>query len=32
MNNSFYGKTMETLRKRINIRLIINAKGDKKNM
>ena len=30
MNNSFYGKTMETLRKRINIRLIINAKGDKK--
>ena len=30
MNNSFYGKTIENLRKRINIRLIINAKGDKK--
>ena len=26
MNNSAYGKTMETLRKRINVRLVNNAK------
>ena len=26
MNNSAYGKTMENLRKRINVRLVNNAK------
>ena len=31
MNNSVYGKTMENLRKRTNVRLIISAK-DYKNM
>ena len=30
MNNSFYGKTMENLRKRIDVRLINNAKDYKK--
>ena len=30
MNNSVYGKTMENLRKRINVRLIISAKDYKK--
>ena len=30
MNNSFYGKTMESLRKRIDVRLVNNAKDYKK--
>ena len=30
MNNSVYGKTMENLRKRINVRLINNANDYKK--
>ena len=30
MNNSVYGKTMENLRKRINVRLIISAKDYRK--
>ena len=30
MNNSVYGKTMENLTKRINVRLIISAKDYKK--
>ena len=30
INNSFYGKTIENLRKRINIRLVNNAKDYKK--
>ena len=30
MNNSFYGKAMENLRKRIKVRLVNNAKNNKK--
>ena len=30
MNDSFYGKTMENLRKRVKVRLVINAKIYKK--
>ena len=30
MISSVYGKTMENLRKRINVRLVNNAKGYKK--
>ena len=30
MNNSIYGKTMEHLRKRVNVRLVNNAKDYKK--
>ena len=32
MNNSAYGKTMENLRKRINVRLVNNAKKTISNM
>ena len=32
MNNSVYGKTIENLRKKINVRLINNAKHYKKHV